>query len=452
MAAIENKSLLFTNKALVAMTIPIILDALLAVAAGMVDSAMVSSAGEAAVSAVSLVDAINLLFTTTFYGLITGGSVVLSQYIGKKDQRHACITANQLLYLSTGVATLFMVVLLSLRAPVLRLIYGSIEQDVFENANTYFLFTLLGYPFFAIGYSSTTVLRSIGLNRQAVNLTVFYNVLNVIGNAILIYGFKLGVAGAAISTTFSRIVYSLLGVWRVHNKSLSAHFEKLLQFRLDFDVIRRIVRIGVANGSENALFYVGKLLISSLISTFGTVAIAANSVASSINNIGWTIMGGFSTVLLPVVGQCIGAGEPEQAKLNVKKMLLAGTVTMVTLFGTVFLLRNQLVRLFDFQPEALETCAYYTGVLALLSMASCYSLSFVPMSAFRAAGDVRYTVIVSLVTMFTFRVGMCFLLNALFPTLGLMCVCIGMFADWFIRSVLNFFRFRSGKWIHNRLV
>ena len=452
MAAIDKPALRFTNKALVAMTIPVILDALLSVVAGMVDSAMVSSAGEAAVSAVSLVDAINMLFITTFSGLTVGGSVVASQYIGKRDNRHASIAANQLLYLSTGVAAVFMIVLLCLRVPVLRLIYGSIEPDVFENAEVYFFYTLLGYPFFAIGSSAAAVLRSMGRNRQAVTITIFYNILNVIGNAVLIFGFKMGVAGAAISTSVSRVAFSVMGLWLVHNKSLPAHFEKLLKFRLDFDVIRRIVRVGVASGSENALFYIGRLLLSSLISTFGTIAIAANSVASSINNIGWVIVGAFGTVMLPVVGQCIGAGEMDQAKLYVKKLLTAATVTMVTLFGTIFLLRGQLVRLFDFQPEALDTCAYYTGVLALASLLSCYSLSFVPMHAFRAAGDVRYTVVLSLSTMFVFRVGLCFVLNALFPTMGLMCVCIGMWVDWVSRSVVNLIHYRRGKWLHKRMV
>lgn len=452
MATIDKSTLRFTNKALVAMTIPIIFDAILSVVAGMVDSAMVSSAGEAAVSAVSLVDAINMLFITTFSGLTIGGSVVASQYIGKRDNRHASIAANQLLYLSTGVAAVFMIVLLCLRVPVLRLIYGSIEPDVFENCAVYFFYTLLGYPFFAIGSSAAAVLRSMGRNRQAVTITVFYNILNVIGNAILIYGCKLGVAGAAISTTVSRIAFAVLGLWLAHNKSLPAHFEKLLKFRLDVDVIRRIVRVGVANGSENALFYIGRLLLSSLIATFGTIAIAANSVASSINNIGWVIVGAFGTVILPVVGQCVGAGETEQAKYYVKKILTASTITMATLFGTVFLLRHQLVRLFDFQPEALDACAYYTGVLALASLLSIYSMSFGPMTAFRAAGDVRYTVVLSLSSMFAFRVGLCFVLNALFPAMGLMCVCIGMWADWTFRSVLNVIHYRSGKWLHKRMV
>jgi len=452
MDTVEQKAPLFTNKALVGLTIPIILDSLLAIVAGMVDSAMVSSAGEAAVSAVSLVDAINLLFITVFIGMTTGGSVVASQYLGHGDNKRASITANQLLYLATALATAFMVLLLCFRAPLLRLIYSEIEQDVFENCKTYFFWTLLGYPFFAMGASSGAVLRSMGKNRQAVYITVFYNILNVIGNAVLIYGFKLGVAGAAISTTFSRVVYAAIGLWLAHNKALPAHFHELLKFRLDYDAIRRVSRIGIVNGMENGMFHVGKILISSLISTFGTIAITANSVAFTLNNIGWTIVGNFGTVLLPVVGQCIGAGETEQAKSNIKKLLTVSTGLMVILFSIVIALRNQLVLLFDFEKETLDVCAYYTAVMAVFSIVSFYSLSFAPGSAFRAAGDIKYTATMSMFSMFAFRVGLSYLVNAIFPALGLMSVCIGMLVDWAFRSVMNVIRYRSGKWLHKRLI
>lgn len=443
---------LFTNKALVGLTIPIILDALLGIIAGMVDSAMVSSAGEAAVSAVSLVDAINILFISVFASIAIGGSVVTTQYVGSRNYKQACVSANQLFYAGATISTVLMAVMLCLKEPLLRLVYGSIEADVFENAATYFSITLIGYPFSAMGNASTAVLRSMGKNRQAVTTSITFNIVNVIGNAILIYGFHMGVAGAAISTTFSRMVFAAMGLFLAHRKKLPVHFAKLLRFRLDFDVMRRVLRIGLTNGMESSLFHIGKILISSLVSSFGTVFIAANSVSFTINNIGWTIVGSFGTVLLTVVGQCIGADELEQAKTYTKKLLIVASVVMVAIFSTVFLLRKYLVLLFDFGPEALEVSAYYTGVSALFSIISLYSFSFVPMNAFRAAGDVRYAVTLSITSMFAFRVASCYLVNALFPSLGLMCVYIGMGLDWAFRSVMNVLRYRSGKWLHKRLI
>jgi Na+-driven multidrug efflux pump len=216
--------------------------------------------------------------------------------------------------------------------------------------------------------------------------------------------------------------------------------------------MRRVLRIGLTNGMESSLFHIGKILISSLVSSFGTIFIAANSVSFTINNIGWTIVGGFGTVLLTVVGQCIGAGETEQAKLYMKKLLTVATVVSVVLFSSVFFLRHSLVHLFDFGPEALKVSAYYTGVSALFSIFALYSFSFVPMNAFRAAGDIRYAVTLSITSMFAFRVASCYLINALFPSLGLMCVYIGMGLDWAFRSVMNILRFRSGKWLHKKVI
>ena len=446
------KSPLFTNKALVKLTIPIIIDALLAILAGTVDSAMVSSAGEAAVSAVSLVDAINILFISVFSSLAVGGSVVTAQYIGSRNYEKAKTSANQLLYAATFIATALMVVLLSFHGSLLKLIYGGIEENVYANAKTYFFITLLGYPFMSIGSSSGAVLRSMGKNRQAVTITIISNACNVAGNALLIYGFDLGVAGAAISTTFSRFVFAAMGLLLAHNKKLPARFQKLLHFRLDWDVMRRVLRIGLTNGMEGGLFYVGKLLIATLVSGFGTIAIAADSVSQTINNLGWTIVASFGTVMLTVVGQCIGAGELEQAKTYVKKLLTAATAAMITVFGSIFLLRHQVVKLFDFGPEALEMAGYYTGFLALASIFSLYSFSFVPLNAFRAAGDIRYSVTLSISSMFAFRVALCFVLNAIFPQMGLLCVYAGMWMDWAFRSVMNLFRYRSGKWLHKKLI
>lgn len=452
MDASVSRPPLFTNRALLGLTIPIIIDALLGIIAGMVDSAMVSSAGEAAVSAVSLVDSINILFISVFSSIAIGGSVVTTQYVGSRNYKQACTSANQLFYAGAAISTALMLVMLCLKEPILRLVYGSIDADVFENAVTYFSITLLGYPFSAMGNASTAVLRSMGKNRQAVTTTIAFNIVNVIGNAILIYGFHMGVAGAAISTTFSRMVFAASGLFLAHRKSLPVHFSKLLRFQLDFDVMRRVLRIGLTNGMESSLFHIGKILISSLVSSFGTIFIAANSVSFTINNIGWTIVGSFGSVLLTVVGQCIGAAEPEQAKRYTKKLLTVATIVMFTMFGTVFFLRHYLVRLFNFGPEALEVSAYYTGVSALFSIFTLYSFSFVPMSAFRAAGDIRYAVTLSITSMFAFRVASCYLINALFPSLGLMCVYVGMGLDWLFRSIMNVIRFRSGKWLHKRLI
>ena len=452
MAAIEKRSLLFSNKDLINMTVPVMLSSLLSIVAGMVDSAMVSSSGVAAMSAVSLVDAINSLFIMIFFGMTSGGGVIMSQYIGHRDYKQAKATANQVVYIMAIIATVVMALLLCFMEPVLKLVYGDLETDLFDNCKIYFFWTLWGYPFYAVGESSLQVLRSMGQNRQGAACGISSNVLNVIGNAVLIYGFGLGVAGAAISTTLSRIAYAAMGIWMGSNKNLPAHFEKLLKFRLDFPIIRRIVRIGSASSLEFGMFYGGRILITGLIATFGTIMITAHSVAFTMNNVGWSLVGAFGTALMPVIGQCIGADEKEQAGYYMKKMTGAGIIATAVLFGTTLLLRNQLVKLYDFEPDVLQICAYYTGVLSLVSILSVYSWAFVPVSGFRAAGDVRYATVLVIGTMFAFRVALAYVLDAVFPNLGLMCIYIGMGADFVVRSVMNVIRYRSGKWLYKRVI
>ena len=452
MEMIQKREPLFTNRALVALTVPIVVDALLAIAAGVVDSAMVSSAGEAAVSAVSLVDSINVMFITFFNAIGIGGSVVTAQYVGKQDRQKASTSANQILYAAIAISVFAMAVMLPLRETVLGLVYGSVEETVFQNASVYFFYTLMGFPFYAVGAASAAVLRSMGKSRQAVTATIACNMLNVVGNAVLIYGFKMGVAGAAIATSLSRVAYAIIGVTLASSSKLPARFENLLRFRLDLDIMGRTLKVGLTQGMENFLFQLGKLLIAGLVATFGTVAITANSVSFTINDIAWMVMGAFSTVMLTVVGQCIGAGEREQAKTYVVKLVKACSVTMVIMCGTIFALRGQIVRIFDLSPETLEVCAYHTGIRAIVTVCSFYPLAFGPVSAFRAAGDIKYAVTLSVVAMFVFRVALCFALNALFPGLGLLCIHIGMWADWSFRSVANVIRFRSGKWLRKKLI
>ena len=451
METVQGNRPLFSNRALVGLTIPIILDAVLAIIMGAVDSIMVSSAGEAAVSAVSLVDSINIIFLVFFNSLAIGGSVVTSQYVGSREMDKASLCVRQILYAGVLIAGLVTALLLCFHRQLLTLVYPDLEPVVFHQAKTYFLLTLLGFPFSIIGAAATATLRAIACNKEAVTISMTMNLTNIAGNALLIYGFQMGVAGAAIATTFARVVFATMGLLSLRRKEVPIRCEKLLQIQIDWSIMKRVLRMGVSNGAESSLFQVGKLLVASLVSTFGTVYIAANSVATTLINIGWTITCSFGTVAMTVVGQCIGADQPEQAKMYTKKLMKASTVVMFSLFTLVYLTRNYLVLLFNFAPETQAVSAYYTGAAALLTMGSLYSMAFVPVHAFRAAGDIRYAMVLALSSMFAFRVGLSYLLCLVFH-MDLMGVWIGMWADWIFRSILNIIRYRSGKWIHNKLI
>lgn len=442
---------IFSNRALVSLAVPIALEALLAIMAGLVDSAMVSSVGEAAVSAVSLIDSINILLIGLFAALANGGTVVTSQYIGNEDYANAKRSAKQLLYATTLAALVISTVVLPFVSPIIRLIYPDLEPIVFEYSKSYFFITLLGYVPAAMGNAASSLLRAQAKSRAAFILGTAINLFNVFGNAILIYGFDMGVAGAAISTTIARLIYGMVGMILLHNKALKVHFEKVLRFRPDFSILKKIFLIGGANGLETSLFYAGKLLLSSLVASFGTIATAAYAVSNTVCNIGWATITSLGTTLLTVVGQCVGANEKEQARYYTKKLTNVASIGVILIFGSMFLFRNQIVSLFGFGEDALAESAYYTGVGALATIFSIYSFSFVPMSAFRAAGDVRYPLIISLASMFVFRIGLAFILAKFFD-MGLMAVWLGMWADWIFRAILNIFRVRGDKWLNKKVI
>lgn len=442
---------MFSNRALVSLAVPIAFEALLSIMAGLVDSAMVSSCGEAAVSAVSLIDSINLLLIGFFSALGYGGTVVVSQYIGNGNRESAKESSKQVIYAVTIVSLVVTLLVLPFVSQIIGLIYPGLETDVFEYSKSYFFITVIGYAPAAIGLACSSLLRAQGKSRTAFFHGTIVNMLNVVGNAFFIYVCDMEVAGAALSTTLIRFLYAILGIIFLRSKSLEVPLERILHYRPDFRILKKIFLIGGTNGLETSLFYVGKLILSSLIASFGTIATAAYAVSFNIFNIAANTICSLGTALLTVVGQCIGAREKEQARYYTKKLTNVAFVLVVVFYGLIFLFRNKLVLLFGFSDEALREAAYYTGVAALVSIFSIYSHAFVPMNAFRAAGDVKYPLTVSLASMFVFRIGLAFVLATVFD-MKLMAVWIGMWADWIFRAILNMFRINGNKWLNKKIV
>ena len=448
---LNKKPLMFTNRALASLALPIAFEALLSIMAGLVDSAMVSSVGEAAVSAVSLIDSINLLLIGFFAALASGGTVVVSQHIGSGDRNSAKNAIKQVLYATTFFALVITLIVLPFISNIIGWIYPSLEPIVFEYSKSYFFITVIGYVPCAIGLAASSLLRAQGKARAAFIQGTIVNLLNVVGNAVFIYGFHMGVAGAALSTTIVRFLYAIIGLVMLRSKSLEIPLENMLQYRPDFKILKKIFLIGGANGLETSLFYVGKLILSSLIASFGTIATAAYAVSFNIFNVAANTICSLGTTLLTVVGQCIGADEKEQARYYTKKLTNVAFVLVMLFYGIIFFFRNQLVLLFGFSEEALREAAYFTGFGALVSIFSIYSHSFVPMSAFRAAGDVKYPLVVSLSSMFVFRIGLAFILAKGFG-MKLESVWLGMWADWIFRAVLNMIHMKRGKWLNKKVV
>lgn len=448
--------MLFSRRDLVNMTLPLIIQQTLAVTVGMIDTMMVSSAGEAAVSGVSLVNSLDILLINVFAALVSGGSIVVSQFLGRGDLNLVRSSAKQLIYVATAVALLITGLVLIFRVPLLDLLFGDVEPDVMSSAQDYFFFMSLSFPFLALYDSCSALFRVMGNSSLTMIVSIVMNLINVAGNAALIYGFQMGAMGAAIATLFARMVCSFIMLYLLHNKKNTVYVEHMLQYRPDGAVIRNILRIGIPNGVENSMFQLGKLLTQSLISAMGTAAIAANAVGHTMATFQYMPGQAIGLVVIAVVGRCIGAGEQEQAKKYSR--ILVGT-TYLCLWGVVlltFLVAEPVIGLYNLSEEGAEL-AHALILSRAVSAAVMWPVAFTLPNALRAASDVRFTMILSVSSMWCFRVALAYvfaqetvsIFGWSFPGLGMgvMGVWVAMYVDWIFRAVFFLIRYFSGRWL-----
>ena len=333
----KNKTI-FTGKALAALVIPLVLEQMLGITVGMADSIMVSSAGEAAVSGVSLVDSIAILLINAFASLSTGGAVVAAHRLGEKKEEEAVKCANQLLLLVTGIAVIIMAFAVLSNRWLLKAIFGSVEDEVMKNAVAYFYITAVSYPFLGIYNASAALSRAMGDSRTTMKISIWMNVFNIVGNAVLILGFHAGVYGVAFSTLISRM-FGAFFLFRIMSKpERQLHYGRPVFQPLKWNVIKKILEIGVPTGMDNCIFQIGKILVQSLIAGLGTTAIAANAIAGVVAGVAVIPASAMGIAMITVVGQALGADEKEQAKAYIKKLMGYAYLFMVILNSAIILL------------------------------------------------------------------------------------------------------------------
>ena len=437
---------IFTREDLKKLIIPLIIEQMLALSIGLFDTLMVSSCGEASVSGVSLVDSISVLLIQILSALATGGAVVCSQYLGKKMPEKAKLSAGQLMFIMLTSSGTVMILVLFLHRFLLRTIFGQIEADVMDAAQIYFLISAISYPFLGVYNAGAALFRSIGNSKISMYTSLVMNVINIGGNAILIYGAGIGVMGAALATLIARMVSALVMVVLLSKKDNPLCIATPGCMRPQKDVIGKILKIGIPSGIENGMFQIGKLLVSSLTATFGTAAIAANAVANSIA--GFANIPGIAIglAMVTVIGRCIGAGEKEQAKWYSRKLLGLAYGGMCLTDITLLILVRPLVGCFSLSGEA-----FAITVQLLQTFSICAMLSFALPNVLRAAGDAKYTMEVSVFSMWVFRVASSYFFAGTLK-MGVLGVWIGMYVDWVFRSLLFVIRYKRGKWLNKRVV
>lgn len=435
--------MLFDKKALRKLIIPLVLEQTLAITVGMADTMMISSVGEAAVSGVSLVDMFNNLIISILAALATGGAVVTSQFIGAGKKEDACRSAKQLIY-SAGLITIgisAMVILLN--RPILNLFFGKIEADVMQNAIIYLIISALSFPFLAIYNSCAALFRSMGNSQITLKVSLLMNVINVAGNAICVFGLHMGVAGVAVPSLVSRAVAGIVLYVLLKNPQNMIHLTGGA-FRFEPQIVKKILYIGIPSGIENGIFQLGRVLVVSIIAGFGTVQIAANGVANSLDSMGCIVGQAMSLAMITVVGRCVGAGDAKQVRYYTKKLLGITYLCTAVINSLILLSLPWILKLYGLGVEttqlAYKLVMIHNGIAIFL-----WPASFVLPNMLRACNDVKYTMVIAIFSMFTFRIGFSYIIGVNME-MGAIGVWIAMVMDWIFRVCCFVGRYARGSW------
>ena len=432
--------------------IPVVLEQLLNSIMGTADTMMVSNVGSAAISAVSLVDSINVLVIQAFSALAAGGAIVCAQYIGQKNKEKANESARQVLFIITAISVAVSLICLVFQKPLLRLIFGSVEPAVMSASETYFFYTALSFPFIAAYDSAASIFRAQDNTKGPMIISMISNVMNIAGNAVMIWVFHMGVAGAALSTLISRIFCAVVVIIQLRKEREGQEIVVRDYFKIlpDWSMIRRILGLGIPSGVENSMFQLGKLAIQSTVSTLGTAAIAAQAMTNILENLNGIAAIGVGVGLMTIVGQCLGAGRKDEAVYYIKKLCVIAEVIIIISCLGVFALTKPITILGGMEKESADMCFHMVMWITIVKPLV-WIMAFIPGYGLRAAGDVKFSMIVSCCTMWACRFCLCvFLIRVM--GFGPMGVWIGMFADWTLRGIIFTWRFHSRKWLQHKVI
>lgn len=434
---------LFSRADLQKLIIPLLFEQALAITVGMADTMMISSVGEAAVSGVSLIDMFNNLVMSILAALATGGAVVTSQFLGAERRDDACKSSKQLIY-SVGIITVIVSIFVMIfNRGIINLLFGKIEEDVFNNSVIYLLISALSFPALAIYNACAALFRSMGNSKITLKVSVLMNIINILGNAICIYWLKLGVVGVAVPSLISRVVAGLVLYILLKNPQYPIHIDRD-KFKFNWRIIRRIFYIGIPSGIENGIFQLGRVLVVSIIAGFGTVQIAANGVANSLDAMGCIVGQAMSLAMITVIGRCVGAGDLEQVRFYTRKLMLWTYMFTAMANFCILSLLHPILNLYGLTEETTRL-AYILVMIHNGCAIILWPASFVLPNMLRACNDVKYTMLLSIFSMIVFRIGLS-LVIAVHLGYGAIGVWIAMVVDWIFRVACFVGRYIKGGW------
>ena len=446
----DDQKKVFSDSMLKAMIVPLVVEQLLQLVVGLADTMMVSYAGETVVAGVGLDTMIYTVFIFLFTAISAGGSVVVAQYIGSKDQENANLAASQIFHLAGIVSTVCMVLILFFGSALLELMYPSTEPQTMEACKTYMWIAALSFPANAVYNAGAALYRTMGKTSVTMRVSILTNFVNVAGNAIGIFVLHAGAAGVAWPTTISWYAAAVIMTVLCFQRKQEVYVNRMQILRLNGSMSRRILGIAIPNSVESTLFQAAKVVLGILVATFGTSQIAANSTGQTFWSLAACMGTSMSTVFITVIGQCIGAGDNEAAEWYMRKLTRLSVILAVFWNAAVMILTPILLPLYDLSSETKHLILIIVAIHNLFS-ATVQPFAMPLSSGLRAAGDVRFTMWSSIFCTVVCRTFFSFLL-AKWLGMGVVGIALAMALDWCIKAGLDIWRFRSGKWKNKAVI
>ena len=440
----------FTNKKLIALMLPLAVDQLLNSFMGTVDTLVVSNLGSAAISAVSLVDSINILVVQAFFALASGGTVVCSHYLGCEKKERATNAARQLVFITFAMSLVIAIACHLFSNQLLGVIFGQVEPAVMDNAKKYFFFSAMSYPFIALYDDGACILRAQENSKLPMQISFVANGINVALNLIFVWVLHLGVAGSSAATMIARAFAMVAVLYKLRNPKMKIQLRDYSSIRPEWEEIKRILHIGVPNGIENSMFQLGRIMVLSIVAGFGTSSITANAIGNVVASFELIPGIGVGFAVLTVVSRCIGAGDYEAARYYTKKLLKVAYAALIALNIIVVMILPLIVQVYHLSPET----AAITRKILLYHTLCCVTIwppAFTIPNTLRAANDVKYCMVVASATMWIFRI-FCSVVLGKWMGLGVFGVWVAMTLDWVFRGILFVKRYIQGKWQRMALI
>ena len=435
---------MFSNKDLKNLIAPLFLEQLLIALVGIADVFVIGFVGEAAVSGVSLVNSFNTIFLNLFTALASGGAVVISQYIGHKDKEHAGQAASHLLTASVILSVAISVVILLTNASLMRLMFGKVDADVMDACVTYLRISAYSYPALAIYNAGAVLYRSFGKTSTTMYISILANIINVIGNCIGVFGLHAGVVGVAVPSLVSRCFSAVVITILCFSAKNPVSYLGSWIMKLDVSLQKKILRIAVPNGVESGVFQLVKVALSSVVALFGTYQIAANGVAQSIWSLAALVCVTMGPVFITVIGQCMGAGDIEQAEMYFRKLTKITLVFAIAWNALIFAVTPVFMSFYALEDQTKRLVILLVLIHNIFN-AVAFTFADPLGKGLRATGDVKFTTATSLFT--TIGVRLIFsMIFGIWLNLGVIGIAFAMCLDWSVRGIIFWWRFKQGKW------